>query len=105
MAGDDFRGFFILLAERIAKTEMSAERLDFAIGQVLANCRYRTFTMADVLSCDLRCKVYSYGEMLNEMARTGSRMDDFAPLRLGGMEKPAWIRKADKQLFKIPDRL
>lgn len=97
--------FFNLLSERIVKNRMSSDRLEYAVGRVLDNFTYKTLTIADVLSSDLKCRFYTYPEMLQEIGRIGGNTDDYAPIRVSGSEKPAWIRKADKALYKIPDAI
>lgn len=97
--------FFNLLTERIAKTGMTSGRLEYAINRVIDNFTYKQLTIADILSTDVKCRILSYAEMCNEVAKKGTSTDQYAPVYLGNSEKPAWILKVDKERYKIPDRL
>lgn len=97
--------FFNLLTERISKTGMTAKRLDSAVNKVVDNFTYKQLTIADVLSFDIKCRFLSYSEMCNEATKNGSSTDDYAPVFIEGSEKPAWVLKADKIRYKIPDKL
>lgn len=97
--------FFNLLVERIAKTNMSSQRLEFAVNRVLDTFTYKQLTIADILSIDIRCRILSYSEMCNEAARRNASTDDYAPVRIGGSDKPGWVLKVDKARYNIPDEL
>ena len=97
--------FFNLLSERIAKTGMPSRRLEYAINRVIDNFTYKQLTIADVLSVDVKCRILSYSEMCNEVAKNGTSTDQYAPVYLGDSEKPAWVLKVDKERYNIPERL
>ena len=97
--------FFNLLAERIAKKGISAERLEYAIDHTLDTFTYKTLTIADIMSIDRRVEVMTYSEMVNEAHKQGVTTDEFAPLYIGDNTKPFWVSKADKARFNIPSRI
>ncbi len=97
--------FFVLLTERIVKTKMSSQRLEYAVNNVIDNFRYNQLNIADILSTDIRCRVLSYHEMVDEVNRCGGSTESYAPLYLRGFEKPFWITKADKARYNLPERL
>lgn len=97
--------FFNLLAERVAKTGMTSQRLEYAVNHVIDNFTYKQLTIADIMSIDVKCRLLSYVEMCNEIAKNGTSTNQYAPVYLGDSEKPAWVLKVDKLRYKIPDRL
>lgn len=97
--------FFSILAERIGKTGISDKRLEYALNRVLDTFTYKRLTIADILSIDVKCRILTYAAMCNEVTRNGGSTDDYAPLRIGGSEKPGWILKVDKVRYNIPDEL
>lgn len=99
---DDFWG---IMSERITKTGMTSQRLEYAVNRVLDTFTYKTLTIADVLSIDVKCRVLTYSEMCNEASRRGVSTDEYAPVRINGLEKPGWVLKVDKVKYNIPDAL
>lgn len=97
--------FFNLLTERIAKTGMTSQRLDYAINRVIDNFTYKQLTIADILSADVKCRILSYAQMCDEASRRGASTDEYAPVYIGDSEKPGWVLKIDKARYNIPDRL
>lgn len=97
--------FFNLLAERIAKKGISAERLEYAIDHVVDNFSYKHLNISDIMSIDRKVEVMSYSEMLNECSKRGCSTNEYAPLHIGDEEKPFWVSKADKQRYKLPDSI
>lgn len=97
--------FFNILAERIAKRRLSAQRLEYAIEQVIDNYTYQRLTIADIMSIDSRVEILSYAEMLNECYKRGCTSDEFTPIHIGQEPKPYWIHKIDKIRFNIPDKI
>lgn len=97
--------FFNLLAERIAKKGISAERLEYAVNHVIDNFSYKHLNISDIMSIDRKVEVMSYTEMLNECNKRGCSTNEYAPLHIGDEEKPFWVSKADKQRYKLPDRI
>lgn len=97
--------FFNLLTERISKTKMTAKRLEYAVNRVIDNFNYKQLTIADILSTDVKCRFLSYSQMCNDATKTGSSTSEYAPVIIEGIEKPAWVLKADKIRYKIPDKL
>lgn len=97
--------FFNLLAERITKTGMTSRRLEYAINRVIDNFTYKQLNIADILSVDIKCRLLSYAQMCSEVAKNGTSTNQYAPVFLGDMDKPAWVLKVDKERYNIPDRL
>lgn len=97
--------FFNLLTERIAKKRLSADRLEYAIDYVLDNFSYRHLTIADIMSIDRKVDVMTYSEMVAECGKKGCSTNEFAPIHIGGEEKPFWVHKSDKARFNLPDKL
>ena len=97
--------FWSVLAERIAKTGMTSQRLGYAVNKVIDNFTYKTLTVADVLKLDLQCEVLAYSEMLDRVAKANGTTTDYAPVRIKGLCKPVWVKKADKERLRIPDEL
>lgn len=97
--------FFNLLAERIAKTGMSSQRLEYAVNKVVDNFTYKQLTIADILSADIKCRLRSYSEMCNEVAKNGTSTDQYAPVYLRDSETPAWVLKVEKSQYNIPDNI
>lgn len=96
---------FNVIAERISKTGMSERRLEYAVNRVLDTFRFQRLTPADILDIDVKCRILSYAEMCNEVAKSGASTDDYAPIRISGADKPAWILKTDKARYNIPNEL
>lgn len=97
--------FFNLLAERIDKRGISADRLEFAIEHVLDNFTYKHLTIADIMSIDRKVEIMSYQEMVAECSKRGCTTNDFAPIHIGDEPKPFWVHRSDKAKFNLPDRL
>lgn len=97
--------FWSVLAERIAKTGMTSQRLGYAVNKVIDNFTYKTLTVADVLKLDLQCEVLAYSEMLDRVAKVNGTTTDYAPVRIKGLCKPVWVKRADKERLRIPDEL
>lgn len=97
--------FFNLLAERIAKKGVSADRLEYAIEHVLDNFTYKHLTIADIMSIDRKVEVMSFSEMLAECYKRGCTTNDFAPIRIGDEPKPFWVHKSDKAKYNLPDKI
>lgn len=49
--------------------------------------------------------IYTYEEMLNEIARKGGSTNDYATLYMGSNPKPMWVKMADKTKYNIPDKI
>ena len=97
--------FFNLLAERIAKKGISADRLEYAIEHVLDNFTYKHLTIADIMSIDRKVDIMSYQEMVAECSKRGCTTNDFAPIRIGEEPKPFWVHKSDKMKFGLPEKI
>lgn len=97
--------FFDLLTERIAKKGISADRLEYAIEQVLDNFTYKHLTIADIMSIDRKVEIMSYQEMVAECSKRGCTTNDFSPIRIGDEPKPFWVHKSDKAKYNLPDKL
>lgn len=99
------KDFFNLLSERIVKSGMTTQRLEYAVNHVLDHFTYKQLTIADILSVDVRCRVLSYAGMISEVAKSGTSTDDYAPVFIGESKKPAWVSKVDKSRYNLPDRI
>lgn len=97
--------FFNLLAEQIAKSGFSSTRLDYALNTILNTFHYKQLTIADIMSIDVKCKVYSYTEMSCEVDKKGSAMSAYSPIWFGNAKKPHWVLTVDKERYMLPDRL
>lgn len=49
--------------------------------------------------------IYTYEEMLNEIARKGGSTNDYATLYMGNNPKPLWVKMADKTKYNIPHQI
>lgn len=101
------QSFWELLALRIGEKGMTASELEFAVNEVIDNFTYQSLTIADIMKQgkDKRFKLLTYSAMVAECNRNGTTTNDYCPIRVSGMDKPAWISKADKALYNIPDEL
>lgn len=97
--------FWSVLTERITKTGMTSQRLEYAVNNVIDNFTYKTLTVADVLKLDLRCEVLAYSEMLDRVSKVNGTTSDYAAVRIKGLCNPVWVKKADKERLRIPDEL
>lgn len=97
--------FFNLLTERIAKTGMSSQRLDFAVNRVIDTFTYKQLTIADILGVDVKCRILSYAQMCDEASKRGVSTNEYVSVRIGETDKPGWVLKVDKVRYNIPDRL
>ena len=97
--------FFNLLAERIAKKGLSAERLEYAIDHVIDNFSYKHLNISDIMSIDCKVTIMTYNEMLIEKDKRGCSTNEFAPIRIGDEPKPYWVHKSDKAKYKLPDEI
>ena len=95
--------FFDLLAEQIDKTEMPSKQLEYALNTVLNTFKYKHINISDILNVDIKCKVYSYIEMCNEMQKNSCDMSYYAPIRIGYSERVSWVTRADKEKYSLPD--
>lgn len=99
--------FWGLLGKRIAEKGITADRLSYAVNQVIDNFTYQRLTIADILGekTDRKFRVLSYAQMLVECAKNGCTTDDYAPVKIGGTDRPYWVSISDKALYKIPNEL
>ena len=97
--------FFNLLAERIAKKGISAERLEYAIDHVIDNFSYKHLNISDIMSIDSKVEIMTYAEMVAECGKRGCTTSEFAPIRIGEEPKPFWVHKSDKVKYKLPDEI
>lgn len=97
--------FFNLLAEQIVKADFCAKRLDYALNTLLNTFHYKQLTIADLMSVDVKCKVYTYREMCTEAWSDGANTNDYAPIYFGDAKKPYWVLKIDKERYLLPERL
>lgn len=49
--------------------------------------------------------IYTYEEMLYEIARKGGSTNDYATLYMGSNPKPMWVKMADKTKYNIPHQI
>lgn len=95
------KDFFALFIERMKEKGFNDQRMIDSINHVIDNCQFPTPTMANFLSFDKRVKVLTYAEMCNQVTSQVTSSEAFAKIRINGILY--WIRKADKDLFNIPD--
>ena len=95
--------FFKILIERLREKEFTDERLNDAVNNVIDNCQYPTPTLANFLSFDKRIKVLSYDELCNLIYKHEASFESYSRISIN--EKNFYIRKADKELYNIPDSL
>lgn len=97
--------FFNLLTEQIDKSGFTSERLEYALNNLLNTFHYKQLTIADLMSIDVKCKVYNHQQMCNEAWGSGGNTDDFVPIRFGDSTKPYWVLKSDKERYRLPERI
>lgn len=97
--------FFNLLAEQIDKSGFTSERLEYALNNLLNTFHYKQLTIADLMSIDVKCKVYGYTEMCGEIGRTGGNTDDYTPIWFGDSKKPYWVLRSDKERYRLPEKM
>lgn len=97
--------FFDLLTEQVIKSGMTSKRLEYALNTVLNTHRYNRLKIADVLNHDIKCKVYSYTEMCDEIHKNNINQSYYAPIRIGDSKKVSWVTRADKERYSLPDRI
>lgn len=98
-------GFYNLLTEQIAKSNFTAGRLKYALDNLLNNFHYKQLTIADLMSADVKCRVYNYYEMCDEAWKNGGSTGGYAKIYFGNAEMPHWILKIDKERYHLPERL
>lgn len=91
--------FCNLLAERMIANGFDKRRIDDAIGWVLDNIRWQTPTIADIISYDRRCKLYTYREVLAMIDRGEATFDDFERRVIKGQTYR--VKKADLAQFGL----
>lgn len=96
--------FWGLLGKKIAEKRISAKRLAYAVDEVVTNYTYQRLTIADIIGekTDKRYRLMTYSQML---AESGGTTDGYCAIKVRGLDKPAWVSKADKARYQIPDEL
>lgn len=97
--------FFNLLTERIVKSGMSSKRLEYAVNRVIDTFTYKQLTIADLMAIDVKCRILTYSQMCEEIAKRGASTDEYSTIYIGGSNKPNWVLRIDKERYKLPDRL
>lgn len=99
--------FWGLLGKRIAEKGITADRLSYAVNQVIDNFTYQRLTIADILGekTDRKFRVLTYGQMLAECSKVGCSTEDYAPIKIGDTDRPFWVLASEKALYQIPDQL
>jgi len=95
--------FFNLLTERIKVNGFTDERLIDSINFLIDNFTYPKPSIANVISFDKRIKLYDYDEVAKLVTNKETRFENFAKIRRNGTL--FWIKKTDKELFKIQDEI
>jgi len=95
--------FFQLFISRVRDKGFSDERLTEAVNHVIDNCQYPTPTLANFLSFDKRVKVLSYEELCDLVTTNRATFENYANIIIN--EKRFWVRKADKELYNLPNEI
>lgn len=85
--------FFNLLTERVLANGFSAERLHDAVNRVIDGFVYKELNIADIIGYDKRVKLYTYGELADQVSNGRATMADFEIREIRG--KKYWVRKTD----------
>lgn len=97
--------FFNLLVEQIDKSGFTSQRLDYALNNLLNTFHYKQLTIADLMSIDVKCKVYSYNEMCTQIGKNGGTGHDYSKIWFGDAKLPHWVLTIDKQRYNLPTRI
>ena len=85
--------FFNLLAERVLANGFSAERLRDAVNMAIDKFVYKRLNIADIISYDKRVKLYTYGELADQVSNGRATMADFEIREIRGNKY--WVKKTD----------
>lgn len=85
--------FFNLLTERIVANGFSDRRLKDAVAKVIDTFSYKEINISDVVGFDRRIRVYTYGEMCDQITERLAAADDFEMKILNN--RKFWIKKTD----------
>lgn len=85
------------LVRMATKIEMSAERLEAAVDNVILNHHYPTLMIADVLGFDVRLRLYSGTDVLR--LRKEFPHPDFAPYMVG--DRKFWVERAEAARLRV----
>lgn len=89
--------FFNLLAEMIVKDKFTAERLKYAIDNVICNFKYKKLNIADIVSQDVKVKLYTMDDVYKEKGQFPH--PDFSSIERNG--KRFWILTTEKEMYRL----
>lgn len=87
--------FFNVLAERLAATGFTAERLRDAVNHVIDTHPYAELRAADIMQHDRRLRLYTYGEVSQMVTSGKAEWSDFELREIGG--KPYRVKRSEAQ--------
>ena len=88
--------FFNLLAERIVANGFSDDRLRDAVAKVIDTFSYKEINISDVIGFDRRIRMYTYGEMCEQIHERLAKADDFQIREI--QDRKFWVKKTDLPL-------
>lgn len=95
--------FADILIERAIAKGFTAKRFIDAVNYVIDNCQYPNPTLANFLSFDKRIKILTYNELAELACLNRAEFSDYHRYEINS--KPLYIRKIDKELYGMPDKL
>ena len=96
-------GFFSVLFDAVKEQGFTEQRLKQAVKHVISTVEYPSFTPAKILGFDMKYKLYSHSEMLNEINDFRATAKDFAKVKRNG--RVYWVKQSDKVMYNIPNEL
>ena len=81
----------------------SDERLSDSVNNLIDNFQYPNPTLANILSFDRKVKILDYNQVCTLIGKHEATFNDFSKIYID--EKMFYVRKSEKEFYKIPDRL
>lgn len=85
--------FFNLLAERIVANRFSDDKLRDAVAKAIDTFSYKDINISDVIGFDRRIRLYTYGEICDQVSGHLAKFDDFQIREINGDKY--WVKKTD----------
>lgn len=85
--------FFNLLAERIVANRFSDDKLRDAVAKAIDTFSYKEINISDVIGFDKRIRLYTYGEVCDQISGHLAKFDDFQIHEIKG--RKYWVKKTD----------
>ena len=95
--------FYKILLERLKEKGFSDERLSDSVNNLIYNFQYPNPTLANILSFDRKVKILDYNQVCKLIGKHEATFNDFSKIYID--EKMFYVRKSEKEFYKIPDRL